>query len=321
MKAVILTQYGPPSLLQIQEIPVPTPKEHEVLIKVKATAVNDYDWSMVRGKPYVYRLLFGLFKPKRKIPGMELSGVVDSVGAKVKSFKTGDEVYGDISDYGFGSFAEYLCIDEKAVVLKPQMMSFVDAAAIPHASLLAYQGLIEVADLQRGQNILINGAGGGVGTFGAQIAKWFDAQVTGVDTGNKLEMMKSVGFDYVIDYKQLDFTQNGKQYDLILDAKTNRSPLAYARTLNSNGIYVTVGGSLIRLLQLLIMGPLISRLTKKRFRILALKPNKYLDRIGSLYEEGKLKCIIDGPHPLSETSNVLQHFGEAKHQGKVIITI
>lgn len=181
MKAIVLTKYGSPSMLQLQELPKPVPQENEVLVKIHATAINDYDWSMVRGKPHLYRLMFGLLKPKIKIPGMELSGTIEALGKNVQSFKLGDVVYGDISDYGFGSFAEYICIHEKALALKPPKMTFEEAAAIPHASLLAYQGLIDLGKIQNGQQILINGAGGGVGTFGLQLAKLYDAEVTGVE--------------------------------------------------------------------------------------------------------------------------------------------
>ena len=165
MKAIVFTKYGAPDVLQLKEMPKPSPGEEEVLVKIHATAVNDYDWSMVRGKPYLYRLMFGLWKPKKQIPGMELSGTVEAVGKNVRAFQVGDAVFGDISEYGFGSFAEYLCIHEKALVLKPAAMSFEEAAAIPHASLLAHQGLVEIGKIQKGQQILINGAGGGVGTL------------------------------------------------------------------------------------------------------------------------------------------------------------
>ena len=321
MKAIVFTKYGAPDVLQLKEMPKPSPGEEEVLVKIHATAVNDYDWSMVRGKPYLYRLMFGLWKPKKQIPGMELSGTVEAVGKNVRTFQVGDAVFGDISEYGFGSFAEYLCIHEKALVLKPAAMSFEEAAAIPHASLLAHQGLVEIGKIQKGQQILINGAGGGVGTFGLQLAKLYDAEVTGVDTGNKLGMMQSIGFDHVIDYKKEDFTKNGQRYDLILDAKTNRSIFSYARSLKPNGTYVTVGGHLSSLLALLLLKPWSSTFSAKRFHILALKPNKGLAYISELVEAGKLKTVIDGPYELSQTPEAVQHFGEGKHQGKVVISI
>ena len=210
---------------------------------------------------------------------MELSGVVESAGSAVSQFKQGDAVYGDISNFGFGSFAEYICINEKAVVLKPDMMSFEDAAAIPHASMLAYQAILEKGKIKPALKILINGAGGGVGTFGLQLAKTFHAEVTGVDTGEKLEKMLSLGFDHVIDYKKEDFTKSRNLYDLVIDAKTTRWPFAYLRSLNKNGKYVTVGGLLSCLLQVLFFKFWIGMFTKKQLHIVALKPNRDLDYI------------------------------------------
>ncbi len=321
MKAVVIEKYGPPENLKLKEVDKPTPNDNEVLVKIHAAAVNDFDWSMVRGKPFLYRLLFGILKPKHQIPGMELAGTVEAMGPNAKAFKLEDAVYGDISGYGFGSFAEYICINEKALVLKPESMSFEEAAAIPHASMLAVQGLIDIGKIQKVQKILINGAGGGVGTFGMQIAKLYDAEVTGVDTGSKLAMMKDIGFDNVIDYKKEDFTKNGQRYDLILDAKTNRSPFAYARSLKPNGRYVTVGGNLTRILQMLILKPWISKINKKSLHIVSLKPNKDLEFINELFEAGKIKPVLDGPYKLSEVPKVLQYFGEGKHTGKIVIRI
>ena len=319
MKAIVFTKYGPPQTLRWQEVPRPIPKEGEVLVKVNATAINDYDWSLVRGKPYPYRLMFGLRRPKHQIPGMELSGVVEACGPGAQTFAVGDAVFGDTSDYGFGSFAEYVCIGERALAKKPDNISFEEAAALPHASLLAWQGLHELGKIRQGQSILINGAGGGVGTFGLQLAKLYDCEVTGVDTGIKVKAMKLMGFDRVIDYQQEDFTRSGVAYDLILDCKTNRSAFSYLRSLRPGGTYVTVGGTVSRLLQMLLLSKPISWLYKKHLRILSLKPNKGLERIGHFCAEGKIKCTIDGPHPLEKTPELLQYFGEGKHFGKVIV--
>ncbi|MBT8293382.1 MAG: NAD(P)-dependent alcohol dehydrogenase [Eudoraea sp.] len=319
MKALVFTKYGSPEVLQLKEIEKPTPKENEVLVEIHATAVNDYDWSMIRGKPYLYRLLFGLLKPKHQIPGMELSGTIVALGTNAELFKVGDAVYGDISTYGFGGFAEYVCINEKALVNKPDKMSFEEATAIPHASALALQGLVDTGDIKKGQKVLINGAGGGMGTFGLQIAKLYDAEVTGVDTGDKLKMMTEIGFDHIIDYKKEDFTKNGQTYDLILDAKTTRSTFDYLRALSSKGKYVTVGGYLNRLFPMFLLKPWISIFSKKRIHIVALKPNKDLNYISELFEAGKIRPIIDGPFNLSELPEAIQYFGEGRHQGKVVI--
>ncbi|MTI32654.1 NAD(P)-dependent alcohol dehydrogenase [Xanthovirga aplysinae] len=321
MKAIVFTKYGTPDVLQLREIPKPTPKEDEVLIKVHATAVNDWDWSFIRGRPYILRLLFGLLKPKVNILGVEAAGVVERVGKNVKSFRPGDEVYGDISECGLGGFAEFVCVDENALILKPANMTFEEAAAIPHATILALQSLVDRGKIQHGQKLLINGAGGGVGTFGLQIAKLYGSEVTGVDSAGKLDMMRSIGFDLVIDYTKEDFTKNGNRYDLILDAKTTRSPFAYARSLKANGTYVTVGGHLNRLFQIFCLGPWVSLFSKKKIRILSLKPNKGLSYINELFTTGKIKCVIDGPYQLNEVPKAIQYFGEGKHKGKVVITV
>lgn len=321
MKAIVCDKYGTPKDLKLKEIDTPVPKANEVLVKILATAINDYDWSSVRGKPYVYRLLFGLRKPKQPIPGMELSGTIEAVGSQTKSFKIGDGVYGDVSDFGFGTFAEYICINEKALVKKPSSMSFLDATALPHAALLASQSLINIGNIHENQRILINGAGGGVGTLGLQIAKQFNAEVTGVDTGEKLAMMKNLGFEHVIDYKKVDFTTNGMEYDLILDAKTNRSPFNYLKSLSSNGKYITVGGRLRRLLQIVLLKKLISKIYKKEVQVLSLKANEGLEYINDLYEAGNIKPIIDGPYSLADIPNKIQYFGDGKHQGKIVIAV
>ncbi|MGB5386046.1 MAG: NAD(P)-dependent alcohol dehydrogenase [Eudoraea sp.] len=321
MRALVFTKYGSPEVLQLKEIAKPTPKESEVLVKIHATAVNDYDWSLIRGKPYLYRLLFGILKPKHQIPGMELAGTIEALGTNAKSFKVGDAVYGDISAYGFGSFAEYVCINEKTLVLKPDTMSFEEAASIPHAAMLAVQGLIDIGQLQKRQKILINGAGGGMGTFALQIAKLYDAEVTGVDTGDKLKMMKELGFDYIIDYKKEDFTKNKQTYDLILDAKTTRSTFRYLRALKPCGKYVTVGGYLNRLIPILVLKPWISVFSNKRIHLVALKPNKDLEYINEIFATGKIKAVIDGPYELSALPGLIQYFGEGKHSGKVVIKL
>lgn len=321
MKAVFSSKYGPPEILTIKELEKPVPKENEVLVKICATAVNDYDWSMVRGKPYLYRLIFGLWKPKHTIPGMELAGVVETVGAGVTVLNAGDAVYGDISGFGFGTYAEYIAINAEALAKKPGEMSFEDAASIPHAALLALQGLRDVGNIQKKEKVLINGAGGGVGCFALQLAKLHECEVTGVDSGKKLEKMRAMGFDRVIDYRNEDFTRIKEKFDLVLDCKTNRSPFAYPPCLKPNGRYVTIGGRVDRLLQVLLLSKIVFLFTKKRLSILALKPNKGLDEINTLYLQGKIKSVIDGPYPLAEAPKMIQYFGEGRHQGKVVLKI
>ena len=321
MKAIVLTEYGSSDVLQLTEVATPIPKDDEALIKVHASSVNDWDWSLMRGKPFYIRLLCGLFKPKVRIPGVDVAGQVEAVGQNVKKFQPGDEVYGDLSACGFGGFAEYVCAPENSLALKPAAMTFVEAAAIPHAAMLAMQGLIDQGRIQPGQKLLINGAGGGVGTLGVQVAKSFGVEVTGVDKSEKLDMMLSIGFDQVIDYAKEDFTQSGKCYDLILDTKTNRSVFKYPPVLSPRGTYVTVGGSTGRLLQAALLGPLIRKITNKNISVLGLIPNKDLHYFNELFEAGKVKPVIDGPYQLSEVPQVIQRFGEAVHLGKLVISL
>jgi len=319
LKAILYTKYGGPEVLEIKEVEKPSPKDEEVLIKVYAASINDWDLGLLRGD-FINRVINGLWKPKRKILGSDIAGRIEAVGKNVNQFKTGDEVYGDLSGH-WGGFAEYVCAPEKAIALKPASMSFEDAAAIPQAGMLAVQGLIDKGKIQPGQKLLINGAGGGVGTFAVQIAKLYGVELTGVDSTSKMDMMLSMGFDHVIDYTREDFTKNGRYYDLILDPKTNRSMFDYVRVLCRKGVYVTVGGSMVRLLQLLLLGPWISMITKKHVRLVALKQNKDLVYMNRLFEAGKLKPVIDGPYKLNEFREAFRIFSKGEHKGKVVITM
>ena len=319
LKAIVYTKYGGPEALQIKEIEKPSPKDDEVLIKVHAVSINDWDFGLLEGD-FINRMINGLLKPKRKILGSDIAGRIEAVGKNITKFKTGDEVYGDLSSY-WGGFAEYTCAREKSLALKPAAMSFEEAAAIPQAAMLAVQGLIDKGKIHAGQKLLINGAGGGVGTFAVQIAKLYGVDITAVDSTSKLNMLQSIGFDHVIDYTREDFTRNGQCYDLILDVKTNRSMFNYTRALCPNGIYVTVGGSVGLLLQALILSPWISLICKKQIRIVALKTNKDLLYINELFEAGKIKPVIDGPYKLNDFLEAFKLFSKAAHKGKVVITM
>ncbi len=324
MKAYSVTTYGNPEevlTLLVREKPKPIGKQ--VLLKVMATAINDYDWSIVSGEPFSYRLLFGLRKPRKKFqsPGMEVAGIVEELGPEVKRLKIGDEVFGDTSNYEFGTFSEHVCLNEEALHVKSAGMSFEEATAIPHAAMLAYEGLIDLGNMQPDQQILINGAGGGMGTFAFQIAKTFGAEVTGVDGEHKFQMMRDLGFHHLIDYKKEDFTRNGKQYDLILDARTNRSPWKFLKSLKSKGKYITVGGQSGKLLQLMLLQGVIKWSSGKSVRMLALDPNKYLDKMNEMHEAGTLKPIIDGPYAFEKIPELIKYFGEAQHKGKIVISL
>ena len=322
MKGVVYTKYGSPDVLQLKEVEKPIPKDDEVLVKVHATSINSWDWDMLTGRPLEYRLFFGLLKPtKTNILGCDIAGRIEAVGRSIKQFRPGDDVFGDLCEGSWGGFAEYVCARENELSLKPASMTFEEAAATPQAGLLALQGLCDKREIKPGQRILINGAGGGAGTFAIQIAKSFGAEVTGVDSTGKLDMMSSLGADHVIDYTQEDFTKNGKCYDLILDVKTNRSIFDYRRALSSKGIYVTVGGRSARILQLVFLGSLISMTGSKKLTLIMHKPNKDLNILNELFESGKIKPIIDRCFPLSETAEAFQYFGEGQFKGKVVLTV
>jgi NADPH:quinone reductase-like Zn-dependent oxidoreductase len=319
MKAIVYTQYGGPENLQLKEIDKPTPKDDEVLVKVYAASINDWDWGLLYGDS-INRIMFGLRKPKRQILGSDIAGVIEAVGKKCTQFKPGDEVFGDLSGK-WGGFAEYVCAKESSLALKSPQMSFEQAAAIPQAGMLAVQGLIDKGKIKQGQSLLINGAGGGVGTFGIQIAKQFGVEITAVDSASKLDMLRSLGADHVIDYKKVDFTKNGKEYDLVLDVKTNRSLFDIARALKPGGTYVTVGGSIGKLLQALFVSPWIKLTKKRKISVVALKTNKDLLYMNELFESGKLKPIIDGRYKLEDTPAAMQYYSTAAHKGKVVISV
>ena len=321
MQAIVLTQYGTPEDLELREVDKPIPKDDEVSIKVHATAVNDWEWGLVRGKPLFIRALVGLLKPKISIMGCDVAGQVEAVGTDVTDFTPGQDVYGDLSESGFGAFGEYVCARQGAVAMKPRNLTYEEAAAIPHAAMLAQQGLRDIAHIQAGQTLLVNGAGGGVGATAVQLAKLVDIEATGVDSAEKQAFMRSIGFDHVIDYGQTDFTRTGLTYDVILDAKTTRSPFAYARALNPGGIYVTVGGSTPRLVQCLVSGGWIAKTRNRRIRIIGLEPNRGLKEMTALVESGKVKPHIDEICSLSDVPQAIRRFGEARHKGKIVIAM
>ena len=320
MKAMVYTKYGTPDVLQLKEVEKPGPEDNEVLIKVHAASVNSWDWDLLRGTPFVNRLMFGLLKPK-VILGCDIAGRVEAVGRNVKQLQPDDEVFGDLSGCGWGGFAEYVCARENALALKPACLTFEQAAAVPQAALLALQGLRYKGQIQPGQKILINGAGGGVGTFAVQMAKSLGAEVTGVDSTQKLEVVRSLGADHVIDYTQEDFTKNGKPYDMILDVAGFRSIYDYRRALGPGGVYVMIGGSSALVFQLMFLGPWISMVGSKKMGILLHKPNKGLDFITGLFEAGKVEPVIDRRYPLSEAADALRYFGAGLARGKVVITL
>jgi NADPH:quinone reductase-like Zn-dependent oxidoreductase len=320
VKAIVYTKYGSPEVLQLKEVAKPTPKDDEVLIKVQAVSVNRSDWEGLSGKP-LYARLGGLLKPRHHILGSDIAGRVEMAGRHIRRFRPGDEVFGD-SLPRLGGFAEYVCARESALAPKPASMTFEEAAAIPQAAVIALQGTRDKGKIQPGQKVLITGAGGGAGTFAVQLAKLYGAEVTGVDNTGKLDFMRSLGADHVIDYTREDFTKNGKQYDLILDIVAHRSVFAYKRALRSRGSYFLTGGSVTTIFQVLLLGPWIRGITGKKMRILAVQPNlKDLVYVTELYEAGKVVPVIDRRYPLSEIPEALRYLGEGRTKGKVVITV
>ncbi len=320
MKAIVYTRYGSPDILQFKEVAKPTPTDDEVLIKVQAVSVNRSDWEGLRGKP-LYARIGGLLKPRHHILGSDIAGRVEMAGRNIRQFQPGDEVFGDILGRN-GGFAEYVCARERALALKPASMTFEQVAAIPQAAVIALQGIREKGQVQPGQTVLINGAGGGAGTFAVQLAKFYGAEVTGVDNTGKLDFLRSLGADHVIDYTQEDFTKNGNQYDLILDLVAHRSVFAYQRALRPNGRYFMVGGSVATIFQILLLGPWMRRTTGKNIRLLAVQPNpKDMVYITELYETGKVVPVIDRRYPLREVPEALRYLGEGHARGKLVITV
>ncbi len=320
MKAFVYHNYGPPDVLKLEEIEKPVPKDNEVLVKVHAASANAGDWHLLRGEPFLVRLMFGLFKPKFKILGADIAGRVEAVGKNAGQFKPGDEVFGDVSGSGFGAFAEYVSVPESALVLKPANIAFDEASAVPSAAMAALQGLRDTGRIQPGQKVLINGASGGVGTFAVQIAKSFGAEVTGVCSTRNVDMVRSIGADHVIDYTQEDFTQNGQQYDLILDAAAFRSILDYKRALHPKGIYVMVGGATAQFFQAMFIAPWVSMTgTKKMATMLKKSNNEDLAFVKALLETGKIKPVIDRRYPMSEVPDALRYLETGRARGKIVL--
>ena len=320
MKAIAHDRYGSPDVLKLEEVEKPTPRDNEVLVKVHAVSLNGSDWEGLRGKP-LYARMGGLLSPGMTILGSDIAGRVEMVGRDVTQFQPGDEVFGEMTGYG-GGFAEYACASEKLLARKPAWMTFEQAAAIPQGAVIALQGIRDKGQVQPGQKVLINGAGGSAGMFAVQLAKLYGAEVTGVDNTGKLDFMRSLGADHVIDYTRENFTKNGKQYDLILDLIAQRSAFAYARALSPNGSYFCVGGSVATFFQILLLGPWIRRTTGRKINILVVRRNRGdLLYAAELVEAGKVNPVIDRRYPLSEVPEALRYVGEGRAKGKVVIEV
>lgn len=321
MKAIVYHEYGSPDVLELKEIDKPTVDDDSVLVRVRAASVNAYDWHLMRGLPYLVRMTDGIRKPKTNVAGVDMAGHVEAVGKNVTQFRPGDEVFGERD----GAFAEYVCAREINFVLKPANMTFEQAAAVPMAGFTALQALRDKGRIQPGQKVLINGAGGGVGTFAVQLAKAFGADVTGVCSTRNVEMVRSIGADHVIDYNKEDFSRSRQRYDLIIDIAMNRSLRDCRRALGTNGTLVMVGasdsrwlGPLARMFRALLWSRFVSQ---RMLPLMAKRSNEDLVALKELIEAGKVTPVIDRTYPLSETPAAIRYLEMGHAQGKVVITV
>ena len=322
MKAMVYDRFGPPDVLKLKELQIPVPGENEVLLKIHAASINSWDWDLLRGKPVLSRIDGGVFRPGHRILGCDVAGTVMTAGAGVVRLKPGDEVFGDLSGGGWGGFAEYACASADMLALKPPRLSFQQAAAIPQAAVLALQGLRFAGELSHGQSLLINGAGGGVGTFAVQMARHLGAEVTGVDRGIKLDTLNSLGADYVIDYTREDFTRGGRRYDKIIDVTAVRSPFEYRRSLNPGGVAAVIGGTTGSIFATLLLGPLAGKAGRNRIGLVLHRPNLGdLEYCTELWGKGKVVPVIDTVFPLSEAAEAFCRFGTGDAIGKIVITM
>ena len=321
MKAIFFNKYGSADNLHLREVEKPVRIDDQVLIKVHASSINSWDWEFLSGTPFLNRIMFGLFKPKagKQILGADIAGTVEAVGARVKKFQLGDNVFGDLWDQ-WGGFAEFACAKETALMLMPKNSTFEEAAAVPQAGVLALQGLLKAGKLEPEAKVLINGAGGGVGTFAIQLAKLSGAEVTGVDASHKLDIVRSLGADHVVDYQQVDYTKTGEQYDLIVDCQSDRSISDYKRALRPHGTYAMIGG--LSVLPKMIQN-FCSRFTgeSRKFCVVMDGPNKGLGYLKELIENRRIVPVIDRTFQLCDVLKAMRYFGQGLHKGKIVISV
>jgi NADPH:quinone reductase-like Zn-dependent oxidoreductase len=326
MKAMVNMKYGPPDVLELTEVENPIPKDDEVLLKVHTASVNPADWHLLRGTPYIARLQLGLRKPKDKVLGCDVAGWVEAVGRNVTMLRPGDEVFGSPFMHGFGAFAERVSVSEDLLAPKPATLSFEQAAAVPLAASTALQGLRDHGGIEPGQKVLIIGASGGVGTFAVQIAKSFDAEVTGVCSTRNVELVRSLGADHIIDYTKADFTRSGQKYDLVFQLAGTRSPSECRRALTSKGTLVLISGEsdgrwigpVNRIIKALVLSPFVGQ----KMASFTVKPNKAdLQFLKQLIEAGTLTPVIDRTYPLAEVSEAIRYLENGRARGKVVIRV
>jgi NADPH:quinone reductase-like Zn-dependent oxidoreductase len=320
MKAVVYTRYGSPDVLRVADVATPTPTHGEVLVRVRAVSLNRSDWEGLQGQP-LYARLGGLFRPRRHILGSDIAGQVEAVGPGTTALREGDDVFADALEH-LGGFAEYVCLPEGVLARVPDGMTHEEAAALPQAGAIALQGVLDKGRVRPGDRVLVNGAGGGSGMYAIQLAKLHGAEVTGVDNTEKLEFMRSLGADHVVDYTEEDFTRNGRAYDVILDLAAHRSVFAYRRSLAPGGRYLYVGGSVATLLQTLLLGWLVGRAKRQQLRLLVVQQGvRHLARLVELCQTGKVVTHIDGRYRLAEAPEAMRYVGEGRAKGKVVVLV
>lgn len=321
MKAIVQDRYGGPDVLRLLEIEDPVPRADEVVIAVDAVSLNLSDWEMLTGRP-LYARVFGLFSPGRRVIGSDLTGRVVQVGSRVTTWKPGDEVYADTMG-SFGGFAELARAKASVLHRKPKGLSFEDASTLPQAAPIAIQGLRFGGGVQPGDHVLINGAGGGSGMFAIQLAKLWGARVTGVDNAEKLDHMRSLGADHVLDYRVTDFTQAGQKFDHVLDLVGTRSLAAHRRALADGGRYTVVGGTMASILQTALWGPIWGKLSGVKMGMLAVEANRAddLNLVSEHLQSGAMKVFIDRCHSLEEVPEALRYLGEGHARGKLVIRV
>jgi NADPH:quinone reductase-like Zn-dependent oxidoreductase len=313
MRAIVYEEYGPPDVLELREVDRPTVTDGGVLVRVHATCVSGGDWHMLTATWLAVRLYWGLLRPRRQVLGFDVAGTVEAVGAKVTHFRPGDEVFG-ASEAG-GAFAELVCVPEAGLAPKPKGLTHEQAAAVPTSALTALHGLRDKGRIRSGQEVLINGASGGVGTFAVQLAKSFGAEVTGVCSTEKLDLVQSIGADHTIDYKREDFTQSDARYDLVLDNVGNRPLADCKRTLRPDGIYVAVSGHPARAVWIAMAGG------KRMVSFVSRTNREDLGVLSELLLTGKLEPVIDRCYPLEEVPEAMRQFGEGRARGKIVIRV
>ncbi|MBE9139524.1 NAD(P)-dependent alcohol dehydrogenase [Nodosilinea sp. LEGE 07088] len=323
MKAIAQAEYGSPDVLKLTEVERPLVQADTVLVRVYGASINAGDWHLMRGRPLLVRLMMGgLLKPKIQIIGFDIAGTVEAVGSNITRFQPGDEVFGDLSECGFGAFAEYAHATEAALALKPKNLTFAAAAAVPGAAMTALQALRDIGNVQPGQQVLINGASGGVGSYAVQLAKAFGAEVTAVCSREKMDRIRPLGADRVLDYAQVNLDQNKQTYDLIVDVAAYRSVYDYLPALKPQGIYVLVGGAIARLFQVMILGALISKMSDRTVKSLMVKPNSAdLATLRELIEAGKIVPLIDRSYSLEEVPVAIRQLEQRQVVGKVAIHV